>query len=98
MTLSLSVQHIYNDRKISNMMNHILGDLLNTEHEKKDKDEGIEGNANAATGDDDKNSIGNKSGNKGKNTLKRVNSTPIWPTELPDVFLFPDTFSSCKKI
>lgn len=97
MTLSLSVQHIYNDRKISNMMNHILGDLLNTEHEKRDKDEGIEGNANAATGDDDKNSNGNKSGNKGKNTLKRVNSTPIWPTELPDVFLFPDTFFQLQK-
>ena len=29
--------------------------------------------------------------------LKRVNSTPVWPTELPDVFAFPDSFFQLQR-
>lgn len=43
-------------------------------------------------------SNGNSSrSNSKKNEMKKVHSTPVWPTELPDVFSFPDTFFELQK-
>ncbi|ODQ47423.1 hypothetical protein PICMEDRAFT_112974 [Pichia membranifaciens NRRL Y-2026] len=77
------------------MMNQILGELLNCENERSERDEGAESN-NAIQNDND-NGDSSKSVHNGKNTHRRVSSTPIWPTELPDVFLFPDTFFQLQK-
>ncbi|GAV28861.1 hypothetical protein PMKS-002339 [Pichia membranifaciens] len=78
------------------MMHQILGELLNCENDRSERDEGVESSNDIAPNDND-NRDSSKSVNNGKNTHKRVSSTPIWPTELPDVFLFPDTFFQLQK-
>ncbi|CAI8497946.1 unnamed protein product [Pichia kudriavzevii] len=31
------------------------------------------------------------------NSIRRVNSTPVWPTELPDVFSFSESFFQLQR-
>ena len=77
-------------------MNQILGELLNCENDRSEREEGVESSNNVVPNDNN-NGDSSKSVNNGKSTHKRVSSTSIWPTELPDVFLFPDTFFQLQK-